>query len=452
MAEGVQLGSLWWNLGIRGTLKQDVAAAERQVDGLGKKTEVVTKRNVEQFGKMAMGVAAVGGAMVGAGVAAQSMGGDIANVAPILMGVGGALSSVSMVAMSVKPIMSGLAAVMSNELVAGCRVAISALWATNAALVALGAATVIGAVVVGMYLLYTHFSNAARAAENLKKQVNDLTTQEDFLRVGLAGVNQELKDHEELFNNIQGSVSKYQGALDQVNQRLERSKTINDDITQAEFEYQDALKNRKTAKHDDRAEADFIVKKAKEKVDSLIDEKKNLGDITKLEELRLDFVRKQDESVKSAYNEQVKINKLKEEQKEYDKQIRIMELAGKLLDWSSKGLVPSTEMWDILKRNPEMAAARKLANIEKVSGYEQVPEPKGLLKFYPGFSQARTITNLLAPELEIGKYTKENPLYKNAPPITIQNYFGTVTAADVVTINEGQSTMGDQAAAKGYTK
>lgn len=306
MAEGVQLGSMFWKLGLKGTLTQDVAAAKTQIRGLEGQTnrasgtfgafEGITKKNTREIKLMGAGVASLGGMLVMAGMSAGQMGEELKGVSQALTITGSAMAAVGMATAAASPIMRAYAIATGSQMVQGLRQAVTGLvaqatattattaatgeaaiatgmfssemiyaasveelmtaanWGNTASLQAtegaavgatvavsglaramtlLAAASVIGAVIVGAYLLFEAFNIASSGTKNLEKNIKDLGNAADKLKYIQTSLNTQIKKAQTEFDNSADSVKIYDDAITEANEDLKRHAEITDELKNA---------------------------------------------------------------------------------------------------------------------------------------------------------------------------------------------------------------------------
>jgi hypothetical protein len=493
MAGDTVLGSMYWNLGLRGTLTQDVSSAKSEINGLDAATrkadgtfsifEGVTSRNAREIRVMGAGVAAIGGALTLAGMEARNAGGDFETLGSMASTAGIAMTVLGGAATSIAQVMKAMAVAMNSELVASIKNFVSVAPAKVAALEAdtvatidataatvalseaeialnpsivaaasgmegaatagktlagtniyattmtealaaagysvnpsmiamaegektataatlglaaslriLGAATVIGAVVTGVYLLYEGFNASTKAGKELEDEVKRLNDKSDQLRFLQSAVNEQLKIAEQRYDSLTDKVQAYNDLIAEVNSGRSRALEIDDEIARANLaaegaaldaaEAREALakatdksteankmwtkylpkqeeetseNDRKRAEYNARV-ADQRAREAQELVTALEMEKSRLPTEEQLKALATNQAKAAEDRVRAEED----LLRIKQEEEAIANQIRTYDLAVKLMDWQEKGLAITQDMRNKWSKVPWMQAAMDL--------------------------------------------------------------------------------------------
>jgi hypothetical protein len=345
---GVQLGSMFWTLGLSGTLQEDVAQAEMTIDdlesSLGRVSEGaegfsrVSTTSARQVRLLGSGAAAAGNALIIAGSSAREAEGAIGELAGVSVSAGLAFTSIGAVTSATFPIMRAYGILMRTDILSSMRGLVSiapAQVAANSAVAAstqavaaaemelaaaslglnpslvslaasemavgtvsttmagetifaassmealaaagymvnpsmvaaaegemaaaagatylagalrlLTAASVVGLVVVGGYLLYEIFGKVALRAKELESQIKDLNEELEMMRFVQTAMSSTATEASDKYNALRDSLTWYDETIKEAKKNLGELKDTEDDLIDNSLDLEEAYLNRADA-------------------------------------------------------------------------------------------------------------------------------------------------------------------------------------------------------------
>jgi hypothetical protein len=305
----------------------------------------------------------------------------------------------------------------------GMTVATGATLGLASAMRVLLAASVIGAVVTGAYLVYEAFNAQSRAAKELDNQIKTLRDDTDALKYVQQIFSDKLQDSNKKANDLKTAMDKYDDAIKNVNRDLERSKDIQNDLTNNSLDLEQALLSQKDAQQelqdareigeqDDVTRADLKLRQINQRVKELKEQGTDLTSEQASLMTSEDAVKfEKDKATAGAEYNKVLLDRalLLGQEANAQKRLQTMDLTVKLLEWQKEGYAPPAETLSAMQKVPWMAEA--LGNISptvsnpfdivKAAGHAMTPV------FGPGAFAAYAVQTSQYP-------TSPNPLFRNA--------------------------------------
>jgi hypothetical protein len=439
----VYVGDIY-TLGVGITLHSDigpgVAKAKSELGQLSQSTtktttefnalDLATKKNASGFKAVGTVSMMAGAGIMSMGMAAQSAGGDIAKLAPVIMALGGSMVAVGTVSQIAGPMIKAVGWA-GNTAVPGIIGFTKALWASNAALTALGAATVIGAALVGLYLIYQAFNKAKEGARDLEKEIKDLSNISKDLGYRTSVITEELKTASGEYDIAADAVKGYENRLKDLRAELDKSKEATEDLIDVNLALEGLYLDQKDLaeelieayRNGDTSDIERIKYRQKVNKESIRDaenRKKADEDLIKKTSTIEDTITETERAQRAWLEEKIalenEVNALKKEELDANREIAKINLTSSLLELQKAGGSLTQESYDIMNRIPWMRDV--LSGMPKTvqpgidlleTVHKAFPETGG---FLPGAAAAY-----------INRSPETNPLFKG---ITI-NINGTVT-------------------------
>lgn len=358
---GMQVGEFYWQLGLVGTIQDDLAKVKKDVDGFEASTKKgdeavkglsgTLKQNAREVQQVGAGIAAAGSALVMAGMAAQNAGGEFEKLSQPLVLIGGGMTALGSATALTTTITKGFAAFQASEMVMSLRAATAGIWAQHTALVALGSATGIGLAVTGLYLFYRATEDATSGAKALERQIKSLNSELDSLKYVQVSQNLVIEKAEEEYSNLADAVKIYDSAIADAARDIERMKEIEEDLLglsldleEAKLDEADAIREWQKAAAlgdaEDERRAGIAAGRARLKVQGIEDRIKAEQEEAKglytpeekkgLEDDRTKVLNEQNRL-------QQELNEKKKQEEEIGDRIREKDFQVKLLEWSKAG-------------------------------------------------------------------------------------------------------------------
>jgi hypothetical protein len=358
---GTQVGGFYWQLGLVGTIQDDLAKVKKDVDGFETSTkkgdEAVKglsgslKQNAREVQQVGAGIAATGSALVMAGMAADTAGGSFEGLSQPLILIGGGMTALGSATALTTTITKGFAAFQASEMITSLKAATAAIWAEHAALVALGATTGIGLAIAGLYLFYRATEDATSGTKALEKQIKNLNSELDSLKYVQTSMNEQLRGSQNEYDRLADAVKIYDEAISDATRDIERMKEIEEDLLGLSLDLEEAKLD----------EADAIAEWQKAAALGDAEDERRAGIAAGRARLRVqdieDRIKAEQEEAKGLYtpeekkgleddrtkvlNEQNRLqqelNEKKKQEEEIGDRIREKDFQMKLLEWSKAG-------------------------------------------------------------------------------------------------------------------
>jgi hypothetical protein len=277
MTADKQMGGFFWRLGVKSTVKEDLAGAKEEVNSFdGSVTgtsdslmvmDAITKQNTRDIRQMSSGIAIAGGLLLGLSASANQAGIGLGGITSVAAGAGMSLMMIGTTVSSITPIMKAYATFQGSELVNGIKAAVAAQTvqtavtinaaSANAALAASGyavspsivamaeAETVATAATVGLSGALTLLTVATGVGLFLGAIViayQMFTYSEKVAKQATEEQTKALKDQKIAIDDIKSSLTTYNSLIDEYNNKELTASELKNAHTSAVLTLQSAIK------------------------------------------------------------------------------------------------------------------------------------------------------------------------------------------------------------------
>jgi uncharacterized protein YoxC len=365
-----------WRLELDNQITRGAAEAKASINGVEQAGNKATgsmsvldnanRKNAAGFRAVGSVAMMAGAGIMSAGIAAQASGGDMATLAPIIIGVGGAMTALGSISMITGPLIKAVGWAHSTA-VPQIMAFVAAQWQANAALTALAGATIVGAAIAGLWLLYNAMNSAKNNAAELEKEIKRLNQTADEMKYIQAAADDKLKGLKDTLDKSGNSVKDLKQDYDDLNTAMGKQLDIADKLRHAPLEIADAQQALKDASTDlvkamqsgDSAEITRARNRrnnAKEALDDALRNKKAVEDedkanreqiktledknkVTSSEGLKdkLATAEKTQAEQQEAYNKQLLITE------EIENRVKANDFYTKLIEWQKAGVTLTEE-------------------------------------------------------------------------------------------------------------
>lgn len=230
--EGTMLGEIYWRLGLKSTLKQDVGENQKIIEDFGKTVDRETTQSENSFKKMGMEVSRTmtagsraitgfGAGIVGLTVSARSLGVEMDGIEEPLLTAGGTMMALGGFTDVANRALRAYTVYQTSTAIPAMKAYAAAVWAAHGPLIAI--AGVAGAAAVAFVMLTREAKEAKTQFDSLE---GTLSAQTDALKItryytdvwktALDSANDKLRDQKMYVEDLTGAYDEYKNILDEL--------------------------------------------------------------------------------------------------------------------------------------------------------------------------------------------------------------------------------------------
>ncbi len=230
--EGTMLGEIYWRLGLKSTLKQDVGENQKVIEDFGKTVDRETTQSETSFKKMGMevsrtmtagsrAVTGFGAGLVGLTVTARSLGVEMDGIEEPLLLVGGSMMALGGFTDMANRALRAYTTYQTSTAIPAMKAYAVAIWAAHGPLIAI--AGVAAAATIAFVILTRETKEAATQFDTLEGRVTALNDSlkitryyTDVWKSALDSANDKLRDQKMYVENLTGAYDEYKSILDEL--------------------------------------------------------------------------------------------------------------------------------------------------------------------------------------------------------------------------------------------